>query len=182
MPFKVSEFKANVRDFARQYYFDLEITFPSVIGARSDKAGTNILVEATTIPGRTIEAIDIPFMGQQMKIGGMVTYDDWTVTYRMDDEYEVYKMFRAWSELVHGTESNLSAFPTQYKVSPKAYMLDAAGNKMNEVTLNGAWPSVIGEISLATGENAIQTVDITFSYHTLEYGRYFPDLSSRCTG
>lgn len=164
MPFKVSEFKANVRDFARQYYFDLEIAFPASVGGRSDKAGTNLLVEATNIPGRTIEAIDVPFMGQQMKIGGLVTYDDWTVTYRMDDEYEVYKKFRAWSELVHGTESNLSAFPTQYKSVVKAYMLDVSGNKLNEVNLNGAWPSSIGEIALATGENAIQTIDITFSY------------------
>lgn len=161
MPFNVSEFRAKVRDFARQNLFEMEILFPQTVGTSEV---INILVDSTSIPGRIIEPIDVPFMGQQLKIAGAVTYDDWTCTYRMDDNYEVYKKFRAWSELVHGTTSNITSFPTQYKSNPIIYQLDAAGNRLNKITLNGAWPNSIGEIALAQAETSFQTVDITLSY------------------
>ena len=161
MPFNVSEFRAKVRDFARQYLFEMEILFPQPVG-KGEIA--NWTVEASAIPGRIIEPIDVPFMGQQYKVGGMVSYDPWTVTFRIDDGYEVYKLFRAWSELVHGTESNIAAFPAQYKSNPIVYQLDAAGNRLNAITLNGAWPSSIGEVAITQGDSAVQTLDVTFDY------------------
>lgn len=161
MPFNVSEFRAKVRDFARQYLFEMEILFPQSLG-RGEIA--NWTVEASAIPGRIIEPIDVPFMGQQYKVGGMVSYDPWTITFRIDDGYEVYKLFRAWSELVHGTESNIAAFPSQYKSNPIVYQLDAAGNRLNKITLNGAWPSSIGEVAITQGDSAVQTLDVTFDY------------------
>lgn len=161
MPFNVSEFRAKVRDFARQYLFEVEFIFPQTVG--NDEV-VNFLVEASSIPGRIIEPIDVPFMGQQYKVAGMVTYDDWTVTFRVDDEYRVYKQFRAWSELVHGTESNIASFPAQYKANLNIYQLDAAGNQMNKIILNGAWPQTLGEVALAQGDSTYQTLDMTFSY------------------
>lgn len=166
MPFNVSEFRAKVRDFARQYLFEMEVLFPQAVGTSEI---INFLVESTAVPGRIVEPIDVPFMGQQYKVAGMVTYDDFTVTYRVDDNYEVYKKFRAWSELIHGTESNIASFPAQYKSNPIIYQLDSAGNRLNSITLNGCWPNSISEIALAQAESSYQTVDITFSYDFSKY-------------
>lgn len=166
MPFNVTEFRAKVRDFARQYLFEMEMAFPSTITATDLPT---YLVEAASVPGRVIEPIDIPFMGQQYKIAGQVTYDDWVVTFRIDDNYDIYKLFRAWSELIKGTESNIASFPAQYKADPVVYQLDAAQTRLNQISLKGAWPNSIGEIALATGENAYQTFDVSFSYDFSKY-------------
>jgi len=159
MAFSVNDFRSKVRDLAKNYMFEVEIVFPVAIGS-SDLV--NILAQSTSIPGRTAEAIDAPFMSQQYKLAGGITYDPWTVTFRVDDNYDIYKKFRAWSELIKGTESNIAAFPAQYKARPAIFQLDNSGNRLNKITLIGAWPSVVAEIAVDTTTSDIQNFDVTF--------------------
>ena len=160
MAFSVADFRSKIRDLAKSYQFEIEIVFPQAIG--SDDL-INMLAQSTSIPGRTVEAVDAQFMSQQFKLGGAVTYDDWTVTFRVDDNYEIYKKFRAWSELIKGTDTNIAAFPVQYKARPRVYQLDNAGNRLTAITLIGAWPSIVGEIAVDTTTADIQNFDITFT-------------------
>ena len=163
MAFNVSDFRANTRDLARQYQFQVAIIFPAdVPGATSDKV--NILAQSTSIPGREIDAMDVPFMGAQYKLAGQVTYPDWEVTFRIDDNYDIYKKFRAWSELIKGTETNIASFPSQYKTDPELYQLDGAGNKLTKITLKGAFPMSISEVALDMGATEIQELSVSFAY------------------
>ncbi len=160
MAFSVADFRAKVRDLAKSYMFECEIIFPVSIGS-SDVI--NMLAQSTSIPGRNIEAVEAQFMSQQYRLAGAVTYDDWPVTFRVDDNYEIYKKFRAWSELIKGTDTNIAAFPVQYKSRPRIYQLDNSGNRLNSIELIGAWPSLVGEIAVDTATADIQTFDCTFT-------------------
>ena len=162
MAFNVSDFRANTRDLARQYQFQVAIIFPSDVGGTAD--AVNILAQSSTIPGREVEALDVPFMGAQYKLAAGVTYPDWEVSFRIDDNYDVYKKFRAWSELIKGTQTNIASFPAQYKTDPELYQLDGAGNKLTKITLKGAFPTTIGDVDLDMAANDIQLLSVTFAY------------------
>jgi len=161
MAFTVSDFRSRVRDLAKQYMFEISVLMPVAVGTSEL---VNILAQSTSIPGRTITPVDANFMGQQYKLAGNIEFSPWSVEFRMDDNYDVYKKFRAWSELVRGTETNIAAFPAQYKSEPIIYQLDAAGNKLNQITLKGAWPSEIGEIAVDTTSSELQVFSVTWEY------------------
>ena len=163
MAFNVNDFKSKVRDLAKQFQFEVEVLFPIAINPNQPDL-MNILCQSTSIPGVDIAAIDVPVAGAQHKIAGEKTYPDWTVTFRVDDGYEVYKNFRAWAELIKGTETNIASFPAQYKSNPIIYQLSQAGDRVNAITLNGAWPTSLGEISVDWTVSDIQTFDVTFAY------------------
>lgn len=167
MAFKVQDFKANVRDLARQYQFQLEVTFPTVIG-NSDLV--NMLVFSSQMPGRTIAPTsDLAFMGMYYKLASNITYPDWSAEFRIDDNYDLIKKWRAWEELVHGTSTNIASFPSQYKSDINLYRLDSQGNRLVSITLNGAWPMnfTVGQLDTKTREPINATVTIKYDYNTL---------------
>lgn len=161
--FSVADFRARVRDLAKQYMFEVEILFPVVVGSESTGL-VNILAQSASVPGREIAPIDVPVMGQQFKMAGEVTYPDWTVTFRIDDNYDIYKKMRSWSELIRGSDTGIASFPIQYKSNPKIYQIDAAGNRLNSITMNGAWPTSVGEVAVDWTSSEIQTFDVTWAY------------------
>lgn len=162
MAFNLNDFRSRVRDLARGYRFECEIVFPVVVG-QSDLV--NVLVRSHTLPGRTIAATDDTFfMGAPYKLGSDISYDPWQCTFRIDDNWDVYKRLKAWVELLHGTESNIASFPSQYKATINLYQLDVAGNRLNSVSLNGAWPSDIMDAKLDTKGRKPIDVAVTFQY------------------
>lgn len=161
MPFRLSDFQAQIRDLARVYQFEVEIIFPLVLGASNL---VNILAESTAIPVKTMGEVDANFMGQPMKLAGTITYPAWSCTFRVDDNYDVYKKFRAWSELVVGTETNIAAFPRQYRSNINLYQLDGAGNRLISYQLINAWVSNVGEETLDYNNRNISLLPITFEF------------------
>jgi hypothetical protein len=163
MAWSTNDFKAKVREFLRTYQFQCEIIFPTAVpGGTSDLV--NILAQSTSLPGKKVTPENVDFAGQQYQIAGEVSYSDWKITFRIDDNMDVYKKFRAWSELIIGSELNLVAFPAQYKTNLNLYQLDANGNRITSITLNGAWAASISDIAYDTTSKNIATFDIDFSY------------------
>lgn len=163
MAFKITDFLTSIRDLARNYQFEAEIIFPTIVG-NPPLGLTNILVESTNLPVKTIEEVDSSFMGQPIKLAGMLSYPTWNVTIRVDDNYEVYKKFRAWSELVVGTETNIASFPNQYKSNINFYQLDGAGNRIIAYTLYGAWVSNIQEETVDYSNRNISLLPVGFEF------------------
>jgi hypothetical protein len=159
--FKLQDFLANVRELARQYQFQLEVVFPTVIGS-SDLV--NILVESTTVPTKTIDPVSSAYAGQPMFLAGMAKFGTWDCTFRIDDNYDIYKKFRAWNELVVGTQTNIASFPSQYKTQFKLYQVDGAGNRLISYQMIGAWISNIEEVTIDYDNKDISTVKIDFEY------------------
>lgn len=166
MAFKLQDFLANIRDIARAYQYQMEIVFPTVIGS-SDLV--NILVESVDVPAKTYAAVASNYAGQPMQLAGMATFGTWGCTMRIDDNYDIYKKFRAWNELVVGTQTNIASFPSQYKSTFKLYHLDGQGNKLISYEMVGAWVANINESPINYSSKDISTVKIDFEYdyHTV---------------
>ena len=161
MPFKLQDFLANVRELARGYQFELVLAFPQVIGSSNL---VNILVDSTEIPSKTISSVDSNYAGQPLKLAGMTKFNTWPCTFRIDDNYDLYKKFRAWSELVVGTSTNIASFPSQYKSTFSLYQLDNAGNRLISYQMVGAWVSNIEDVTLSYDNKDVSTVKIDFEY------------------
>jgi len=161
MAFKLQDFRSAVRDLARSYQFECEINFPTIVGSSSI---ASILVQSTKVPTKTYAPTPANFMGQPHFYAGAATYDAWTCTMRIDDNLDIYKKMRAWSEVMIGTETNIAAFPSGYKSSITVYQLDVAGNRLVSFELNGAWLSDIGDITLDYSSHAPQTAELSFEY------------------
>ena len=168
MPFTVSNFTANVRELSRQYQFQLEVQFPQVIG---NSELVNMLIFSSSMPGRQVASTsNLAFMGMEYKLASAITYPMWTGQFRIDDNYDLVKKWRAWMELVHGTSTNIASFPSQYKSNMTLYRIDNAGNPLVKVVLNGAWPTdfKISGLDTKSREPIQADVSITYDFNTLE--------------
>lgn len=168
MTWSVDDFKARTRDFQRKYMFRTNILFPTAIPGGTSEL-INILAESVNLPGKKIDKVDVDYAGSPYQVAGKVTYPDWKVTFRMDDNLDVYKKFKAWQELIVGTKSNIAAFPAQYKSNPELVQLDGAGNDLTKIVLNGAWVTEIGDVEYDTKDKALATVAVTFAYDYNEF-------------
>ena len=163
MPFRVEDFKGQVRELARGYQFEMEVIFPQIIG---NSEMVNILVHSTTMPGREISPTsDTSFMGLPYKLAADIKYNtSWNINFRVDDNYEVLGKWRAWVELVHGTETNIAAFPRQYRSNVNLYQLDGAGNRIISYSLINAWVGNIQEEAIDYNNRGISLLPITFEF------------------
>lgn len=162
MPFALQDFRSKVRDLARGYQFEVEIVFPQVVG-QSDLV--SILCHSHSFPGRTLAATtDTFFMGLQYKLAADLSYPQWTANFRVDDNWDSYKRIKAWQELVHGTESNIASFPSQYKSTINLYQLDVAGNRLVAIQLNGSFPASVEQVALSTENRTVVESSVTWQY------------------
>ena len=80
---------------ARPNLFECEINFPTAaFSGNGDDANalsekTRFLIKAAQLPASTINVIDIPFRGRNLKIAGDRTFDPWTITVINDVDFKV---------------------------------------------------------------------------------------------
>lgn len=164
MAWDVEKWQAQAKnDFNRKYQFECEILFPSAI-VNGTLEIVNMMAESTKLPGKKIEMVDVPYAGLPYQVAGAVSYSPWSVTFRLDSNLDGYKRFKAWQELIIGTESNLAALPQQYKSNPNMYLMDGNANRIAQIMLVGAWVTNIGDIDYAQGDRTLATVVIDFGY------------------
>ena len=97
MAFTVSEFKSNIASNgggARPNLFTVSISGKTTaIGFDKDE---NILVKAAQIPGSTIAAQTLTYLGRPIKYTGFRTYDNWTTTVMNDENFTARDKISQW--------------------------------------------------------------------------------------
>lgn len=161
MSFSVSDFTSKFGDLARSFMFKCIFTPPAGVFNPYEKI--TVLVESTALPTKTIAEVEANFMGQQVKLAGNITYDNWTCNFRMDDKMEVYQTFREWSDLVRDANGNMRT-PAEYKAGMVLQQLDGSQNTIGTLQIFGAFPSVLGEITYDTKASDVQIFPVTFAY------------------
>lgn len=151
---------------ARPNLFECEINFPTAAfsgdgdaNALSEK--TRFLVKAASLPGSTINVIDIPFRGRNLKIAGDRTFDPWTITVINDVDFKVRNAFERWMNYMNKHEDNSGELdPVNYQKDMKVYQLGKAAvstdmksnDKMNILktyAFYGTFPTAISAIDLS---------------------------------
>lgn len=150
---------------ARPNLFECEINFPSAAlgndSANDLSEKTRFLVKAATLPASTINVIDIPFRGRNLKIAGDRTFDPWTITVINDVDFKVRTAFERWMNYMNKHEDNSGELnPVNYQKNMKVYQLGKANvdvnmksnNKMNVLKtyeFYGTFPTAISAIDLS---------------------------------
>ena len=127
---------------SRPNLFECEINFPTALTLQKQENGisiaekTRFLVKAASLPGSTINVIDIPFRGRNLKIAGDRTFDPWTITVINDTDFSIRNAFEMWMNYMNKHEDNSGELnPVNYQRDMKVYQLGKAG--MNNMTTNG---------------------------------------------
>jgi hypothetical protein len=116
---------------ARPNLFECEITFPDALGlgraGNDPEDKTRFLIKSAQLPASTINVIDIPFRGRNLKIAGDRTFDPWTITVINDTDFKIRNAFEKWMNYMNKHEDNAGELnPENYQRNMKVYQLGKA--------------------------------------------------------
>lgn len=116
---------------ARPNLFECEITFPANLnlgfGGNDPEDKTRFLIKSAQLPASTINVIDIPFRGRNLKIAGDRTFDPWTITVINDTDFKIRNAFEKWMNYMNKHEDNAGELnPENYQRNMKVYQLGKA--------------------------------------------------------
>ena len=150
---------------ARPNLFECELNFPDAaldgvsLNDISDK--TRFLVKAAALPGSTINVIDIPFRGRNLKIAGDRTFDPWTITVINDTDFTIRNAFERWMNYMNKHEDNSGELnPGLYQKDMKVYQLGKAG--MNNMVTNGDMKVLKAYAFYGTFPTSISAIDLSY--------------------
>tara|TARA_R100000234_G_scaffold113778_1_gene88451 strand:+ start:10565 stop:11092 length:528 start_codon:yes stop_codon:yes gene_type:complete len=163
----VDDFKSKLGGGgARPNLFKATINFPSYAGG--DVEFTSFMVKGAGLPASTVNVIEIPFRGRQLKIAGDRTFESWTITVLNDVDMKVRNSFETWMNGIneHANNTGLSN-PVDYQADLIVEQLDKDGNVTKKYDLRGAFPVNISQIDLSydSGDTIEEfTVELQYQY------------------
>jgi hypothetical protein len=158
---------------ARPNLFECEITFPDNLnlgfGGNDVEDTTRFLIKSAQLPASTINVIDIPFRGRNLKIAGDRTFADWSVTIINDEDFLIRNAMEEWSNRINSFEGNLRSFgsasPLLYKSDATVTQFSKTGVPIREYTFHGIYPADVSNIDLDwDATDSIEEFRVTFLY------------------
>jgi hypothetical protein len=152
------------RDFARQFQFRV-----------IQLANTNfnedefVYLETANLPGRTINNIQVPFMGLNFNVPGTASYpgsESYAVSFRCDQNYDIRSTlenatFNTFDDQTSTGDYNIARNSSVIILN----LLGKDSSVIRQYTLYGAYVVSVGDIAYNLGDNgAIVTVPSTLAY------------------
>jgi len=164
----ISDFYRSVQqnDFARQFQF-------RVVQLANTNFGENELIylETANLPGRSINNIQVPFMGLNFNVPGTASYpgsESYAVTFRCDQSYNIRAVLEnaTFNTFDDGTSSG------DYNIARNSSVItlnllskNGSESPARQYTLYGAYVASVGDISYNLGDNgSIVIVPATLAY------------------
>ena len=168
----LSQFRANVSDFARPNRFWVSIGDPSndILTSGDDNSvvmtswqqNHEFLVKTTSLPGRTMGNVQLKWQGMDYNLAGDPTFEDITFTFHNNYEFDLRSFFEGWMESMAEMSSNERSQPGKYKSD--VVTMQQLGRTQNDIlatyTLIGAYPTTVSAIELSM-ENSDQVEEVT---------------------
>jgi len=162
---------AIVNDFARQNLFRV-----ISLGGTNFTQQELLYVTSTTIPGRAITNVQVPFMGLQFNVPGTATYPNsqgWQVTFRLPANLSVRAKFEDWTRYIFDDQRSSGAYNIPNK-GPQAQivlaLLDKNGIPIRTYTLFGAYCQAVNDLTVnltSAGEILEQQATLAYQYWRL---------------
>jgi len=129
------------------------------------------LVKSTQFPSTTLDETVLNWQGMDWKIAAKHTYSDITITFNVDYNAKIRKLFEDWSNKAHDPITNESGLHSDYQADQILQMLGYNGTVILEAKLVHAWPKEISQITLDYSSAEISSFDVTwaYAYHLLSY-------------
>jgi hypothetical protein len=162
---------ASNRDFARTNLFRIL----NLGGQRFDNEEL-LYATTTTLPGRSITNIPVPFMGLSFNVPGTATYPNsanWTITFRVPQTLSIRRKFEQWTrEVFNDIDSSVNYNIPNSGLDNQVTMvlIDKQGNPLRTYTLFGAYCQNVGDVNLditTAGEIMVQQATLAYQYWRL---------------
>ena len=162
---------AIVKDFARKNLFRV-----LSLGGTRFNTQELLYVTSTTLPGRSITNIPVPFMGLSFNVPGTATYPNsqgWQITFRMPSNLSIRRKFEDWTRYTFDDRTSTGAYTVPSKDAQNQVvmvLLDKKGNPLREYTLYGVYCQNVGDLAVDltnAGEVLEQQATLAYQYWRL---------------
>lgn len=175
----VSEFLSKVAQGVKPNMFEVQINFPTVVGA--DNGLVNILCKSAALPASSVGTIEVPFRGRTVKIAGDRTFDNWSATFINDKDMKIRGYFEKWLQVINSHQGNTAQlfnpasgnerYTADLFVTQLQKDASENGKDLRQYKLWYAFPTSVSQIDLAYDSNdQIEefSVEFQYSYWTVE--------------
>jgi hypothetical protein len=169
MSFNIHEIKSQLEfGGARPSLFQVRLLNP---GSGVGDLKLPFMCKAASLPASTLGEIPVPYFGRNIKVGGVRTYENWSITIINDEDFLVRKAMETWSKRINtyigNTRDFTDANPENYKARAEVVQYGQVGNVLRAYQFEGIFPLNIGAIqtSWAEGDQIEEfTVDFAVDY------------------
>ena len=139
------------------------------IGASGIDEDTSFLVTAAQLPESTLGSTEAPYRGRTIKLPTSRTFADWQISILSDEAMALRNKFESWIEDLNGSEDNIaerniSLVNTTDFPDWSVDQLDRNGDAIKSYTMKYCYPTSVGAVSLAAGEEGLLSFDVTLAY------------------
>ena len=116
------------------------------------------------MPASTIQPINVPYFGRQLKLAGDRTFEAWSVTVINDEDFLIRNAMEEWSNKINRLQRNVREI-NKYKSQAQVTQFGKDGTKLRVYEFNGIFPTNISSIDLGwDADNQYETFQVTFEY------------------
>ena len=137
--------------------------------------------ESAELPGKSLQTADVKIYGPTFKVPYQTQYQETTLTFLCTNDFYERKLFDAWLESIHPSDTNNMRFPKGtgkgdgYMVDLKVIQYDDFIKQIYAVQMIDAFPVGIASQPLNWGEDGFHRLSVQFAYQkykTIAQGSY----------
>ncbi len=156
----ISSFSSKFSGGVRPNLFVCNINPPGGISVGTDDFSFHC--KGTSIPASSVPAIDVNYLGRQLKVPGDRTYADWTVTVYNDVDMSIRHAFEVWMHQIQNHGENVQVLGEPYGKGTVTQM-SRRGDPISSYFIE-VLPTEISAIDLAWDSNdAVEEYTVNFA-------------------
>jgi len=130
--------------------------------------------KTASLPGKTINPIEVKYLSNTIKLGGDATFDDWTITILADEGYEIRQALLQWQEDIKANPDATGMGDTYYFRTATVTQIKRDGGDdrgVGKIKLVNIWPTVVDPVELSfDSADTIAEYGVSFSLSHWELG------------
>ena len=129
-------------------------------------------IHGAVIPGLSVEIIESQWQGMSVEIGGATLFEDWTVSFIVDNELYNWHLLYQWMMLIcNKSDIPCGSFPN-YKIDAHIKVTNNFNQTILKIKFIDVWPKALGAVSFSYREGqSILESDLTLSITRYEVDR-----------
>lgn len=166
----LKDFIAEVKGgLARPAHFAVMVKLPASI-ANDDLIKGNItkimlFCEQATLPGISFATAPVRSFGETKEVPYEKLYEGVTLSFYVDADLTVKRLFDQWSNLIQDTKTRLYQYPSTYLTDTiDIFVYDTENNQRYKCTLHQAYPKAVSAIQLDYNNKDVMRLQVQFSY------------------
>ena len=168
--FSPDTLRSNITDFAKGNRYNVEIIPPTAVGLDLGVASQlRYICESASLPTRSLASQPQDIHGPPREIPDRATFTEAAMSFYLDDEMKVKNFFDSWQEYIinenTGSPRYWNDYTSDINISRIGNNAEAFTDVSYKVTLQEAYPSIVGEIALThSGGNEVLRLPVTFKF------------------